>query len=452
LKKKTFISQVFIALAVVLCSHTVLYSQGGFFLPKDKTKDKIAFDLVNNLVIVPVEVNGAKLSFLLDTGVDKTLLFGVRSNDSIEIKNAEPIRIRGLGVGGSITGLKSSFNTLKIGKAIDRQHTIYVVFDEGLNFSKRMGVPIHGILGYDFFSKFVVKTDYAHQKLTFYLPEHAPPIKSKEKLLPLTFHNNKPYIDVVIETLDRSKDTLTVLVDSGSSDALWLFKEKGIIDSLESNYFKDFLGLGISGNIFGVRSYVSSVSLQSYLLNKAKVAIPEKEALENITFYKERDGSIGGEILKRFTAIIDYPNKVIRIKKNTNYNDPFYYNMSGLTIEHDGSQIVKETKDVGSGNSMNMNSGKNDNLGMISISLNTIYDVFMAPKVMVAEVRENSAAAIAGIEIGDELIKINGKSAYKYKLYEINALFSSKVNRKITIVYARNGVEMKTSFRLKKLI
>ena len=136
------------------------YGQEGFTLPENVKRDKVSFELVNNLVIIPVELNGTKLSFLLDTGVSTTLLFSIAQNDSLQLKNAVPASIRGLGDGGSIDALKSQNNILRVGKAVDKSHSLYVIFDQSLNFSPRMGVPIHGILGYDFFKKFLVKTDF----------------------------------------------------------------------------------------------------------------------------------------------------------------------------------------------------------------------------------------------------------------------------------------------------
>ena len=40
-----------------------------------------------------------------------------------------------------------------------------------------------------------------------------------------------------------------------------------------------------------------------------------KESIENIELFKERDGSIGGELLNRFTIIMNYPLKKISLKK-----------------------------------------------------------------------------------------------------------------------------------------
>jgi hypothetical protein len=44
-----------------------VFSQGNFEL-QNGIRDKIHFKLVNNLIVIPVTINGVSLSFLLDTG------------------------------------------------------------------------------------------------------------------------------------------------------------------------------------------------------------------------------------------------------------------------------------------------------------------------------------------------------------------------------------------------
>jgi Periplasmic protease len=70
----------------------------------------------------------------------------------------------------------------------------------------------------------------------------------------------------------------------------------------------------------------------------------------------------------------------------------------------------------------------------------------------VADVREGSPAGLAGIEMGDEIISINNKKSYRYKLYELVNLFSSKVGKTITMVIERNGKQAKVKFNLKKVL
>ncbi len=427
------------------------FSQGGFSFPEDVKKDKIRFELVNNLVIIPVTINGTKLSFLLDTGVNSTILFGVSQEDSLELRNARPLRLRGLGEGGSIEALRSRNNSVTIGDATDNDHTIYVIFEQSLNLSPRMGLPVHGIIGYEFFKKFIVKTDYLKKRLIFYDPlQFTPKVCRSCEVFDLTFHENKPYLDLNITSFNVSKE-VTLLLDSGSSDALWLFDEAMGITESPKNYFDDFLGLGLSGNIFGKRSRLTEASIGKYTLEGVNVAFPSEKALDNINFYEERDGSIGGDILKRFTVIIDYPGERMILRKNGNFNDPFYYNMSGLTIEHDGLVVVKDEKEILEGALRGTNE-VNETSGAVTILTQKVYNFFLAPKFVVADVRSNSPAALAGIEKGDEIISINNKLSYRYKLYELVSLFSSKVGKTISMVIERNGVQSKVRFSLKKVI
>ena len=147
-------------LLFLLCFFFTANSQSSFNLNKKKSK-KIRFKLINNLIILPVEINGIELSFVLDTGVNKPILFNLTNVDSLEIKNSEKIYLRGLGANGLIEALKSKNNFLKVGEAININQDIYVVFDQNINFSPRLGMPVHGIIGYDVFKDFIVELNYS---------------------------------------------------------------------------------------------------------------------------------------------------------------------------------------------------------------------------------------------------------------------------------------------------
>ena len=102
LKKKNKIESICLFLGLLFFFSVNGFSQQGLTLPANLKKDKIPFDLVNNLVIIPVEVNGAQLSFLLDSGVNTTILFGITEVDSLRVNNAKPIKVRGLGDGEGV--------------------------------------------------------------------------------------------------------------------------------------------------------------------------------------------------------------------------------------------------------------------------------------------------------------------------------------------------------------
>lgn len=404
-------------------------------------------------MIIPVEVNGVPLSFLLDTGVDATILFGITESDTLLVKKTKPVKVRGLGAGEGVLAFKSAGNALKVGDAEDDNHSVFLIFDESLNFSTRMGVAIHGILGYEFFKNFIVKTDYVSQKVTFYDPKkYSKKTCNRCDVLNLVFHNHKPYAEIAMTNYNNVKEKITLLLDSGSSDALWLFEAPEAFSEDQENYFNDYLGLGFSGNIFGKRSKLHEIWVGSYHLEEVKVAFPDKRATEGIQLFKDRDGSIGGDILKRFTVWIDYNAKTMTLRKNSKFKDPFYYNMAGITIEHDGLDVVTELttrQNLSFDNAKKP--GANTPITVVT-DASVFTQIILVPRYIVVEVREGSPADLAGVLKGDEIVQVNGLAAYKTKLYALNTLFSSKVGKKIRLLIRREGQLLKTNFILEKVL
>jgi|TARA_R110000751_G_scaffold4227_6_gene20525 predicted aspartyl protease len=437
-----------LVLLFFLCFSVASVAQIGFFLQNNKKRDKIPFKLVNNLPIVQIEINGTPLSFILDTGVKSTILFSLEEADSLQLRNTNPVMLQGLGSGGAVEALRSLNNKVKVGSAIDNDHDLYIIFDSTLNFSPRMGIPVHGILGNEFFQNFIVKINYATEVITIYNPKKNK-LKACRKCedLPLNFVGGKPYVSLQVESENASKE-VTLLVDSGSSDVMWLFDAAGFIQESPPNYFKDFLGLGLSGNIFGKRTRIRKLSVGGLQLKEVNTSFPEEEAIVKARYYEDRDGSVGGGFLSRFTVTFDYANKMVRFKKNRKFKEPFHYNMSGLTLEHQGMELVKEERQA-SVNTNRMN--QNESLSANSISVTTEVHFSLVPKYIVAEIREGSPADLAGIQKGDEVISINGKPCYQYKLYKLIEIFSSDEGKRISLEIKRGDYINKFKFTLKSV-
>ncbi|WP_203295931.1 aspartyl protease family protein [Luteirhabdus pelagi] len=403
--------------------------------------------------MVPVTVNGTELSFLLDTGVRASIIFSLEQRDSLLLGDSMPVTLRGLGGGAPIEALRSEKNTVRLGKAFDDNHTLYVVYGSSLNLSPRMGTPIHGIIGYEFFKKFTVKTNYAGERLTFYSPEtYSFRSCSRCSDLRLGFYSGKPFIDVsLLDKYGKERDA-TLLLDSGSSDAIWLFGENDFISKAPSNYFKDFLGLGLSGNIYGKRSRLDMVSVGDFMLQDVNVSFPDTTSLRELVFYDERDGSIGGDMLRRFTIWVDYKGQRLRLRKNRSFSNPFHYNMSGLTIQHDGLEVYEEQFSVYQSNEV---SDQFQNKEKNVISANTFLKqtrFSLVPRYVVAAIRPDSPGAKAGLRVDDEIIEINNKPAHKFELYELNALFTSEEGKEIELQVRRNGRQFKVQFKLEPVL
>lgn len=428
-----------------------LNAQSGFQLPEGTERSRIPFELVNNLVVVPVQVNGKQLSFLLDTGVNYTLLFSLSNTDSLAINNVSPVKIKGLGGGGDIQALKSLNNQVTIGDATDKDHTIYVIFDQRINFSPRMGIPVHGVIGYDFFKDFVVKTEYRSELLTIYDPEQYEHKKCRSCVdFDLQIFQGKPYFQPIVGA-DTLRQRVTLLVDSGASDALWLFDEEIGVREDPPNYFEDFLGLGLSGGVFGKRSKLDYIELGRHRLERVNVSYPDSTALRNLESFAARNGTMGSDILRRFTVTMDYRGRKMRLRRNRNFSEPFHYNMAGLTLEHDGVIPVKDLVE-GTGRSFRLEDGANATSGGVRISVAPVFKFYLAPKFVVAEVREGSPAHQAGILKGDEVTEINNKPAYRYSLAEIAELFSSKAGRRVMVEIQRDGISTKKRLILREVL
>ncbi len=425
-----------------------LAGQSGFFLQNDSKKHHIPFKLVNNLPIVQLKINGTTLSFILDTGVKSTILFSLEEADSLQLRNTTPVLLQGLGSGGAVEALKSLNNRVQLGKVVDNDHSLFIIFDSTLNFSPRMGIPVHGILGNEFFQNFIVKINYSTEVITVYNSRkyELEPCKKCEDM-PLNFVGSKPYVSFLIET-GNTQEAVTLLVDSGSSDVLWLFDERDFIQESPKNYFNDFLGLGLSGNIFGKRTRIPNIAVGDFILENVNTSFPEEDAILKARYYEDRDGSLGGGFLSRFTVTFDYGNQLIRFKKNRKFNDAFNYNMSGLTLEHVGVELVKEERQA----KVNSNRGNpNESLTLNSISVTTEVHFALVPKYVVVDVREGSPAALAGVQKEDEIVSINGKPCYQYKLYELMDMFSRDEGRRISLEIKRGGYPNRIKFNLKSV-
>src|SRR5690606_25797314 len=119
--------------------------------------------------------------------------------------------------------------------------------------------------------------------------------KKNKQTLPLDIENRKAYVKGTVLMKDAANIPVKLLVDTGSSDALWLFHapDKGL-DIPEKNY-EDHLGKGLSGDIFGKRSKINGVKIGGFELKEAKVAFPYWESFAALENLGDRNGSVGGE-------------------------------------------------------------------------------------------------------------------------------------------------------------
>lgn len=437
-------SRFFRHIAIFLLLLPFLGSAQNFHLPDGQKFEKLKFQLINNLIIIPIEVNGTELSFILDSAVDKPILFNLSGQDSVQINNVSEIMIKGLGIGEPIKALRSHGNTFRSKHIINSDQQLYVVLDKTMNFSPTLGIPIHGIIGYDLFRDFVVEIDYGSKTLKFHDPKSYTYGKSRrQQILPLSIIGKKAYIDGNLSL--KNELPVKLLVDTGSSDAIWLFENEVI--NVPDRHFEDFLGKGLNGNIFGKRTKVEHIHIGRFALKDAMAAFPDKKSFAGLKNFGSRNGSVGGEVLKRFNIVFDYSRKKIVLRKNGNFKAPFRYNLSGLSLQHAGVRYISES--ISDSRGVVQNDEKS--FGDVQILFETQTRLSLVPEIIVSGIRAGSPAQEAGLLEGDVILAVNGKRIHRYKLQEVLEMINEKEGKKVRVLIERYNEDLMFSFVLKDM-
>lgn len=434
-------------LLVVLLLFTMPVSaQKGFQFVTKKDKVLIPFQLINNLIFIPVTVNGVELNFLLDTGVEETILLSLEDKGEVNFFNVEKIKLKGLGSNDAIEGMRSSNNELAINGIVDKQHTLYIVLDQSFNFSSHVGIPVNGIIGYHFFKENLIEINYDKKKLIIYKDNEKRRKKINKNYIPfpITVEKSKPYMVADVSVSGQTAPA-KLLLDLGNSDALWLFETNKNF-TVPQNHFEDYLGKGFSGDIFGQRARIAQLKMDTFEFNSPIIAFPDSASVKSVNMVKDRAGSIGGEIFRRFDLIMDYPNHKVYLRKGQSFDEAFHYNMSGIELQNEGMQWVQETVSMSTvmmDNYYDTNGDRKENF-KYKFSLKPVYSI--------TNVRKNSPGDLCGLQKGDVVVTINNSPGHRYTLQAINQLLKSEDGKWIYLEVDRNGQILKFRFQLKSIL
>jgi len=414
-----------------------IYSQNIWEFSQNKNKISIPFQLLNNAIIVQPKINNVQLNLILDTGSAYNILFGFPEKDSIAFYNTFKIKITGPGMDEPVDAFVSKKNKIEFKNISSKNFDLILMMEEKIDFYTNMGLPIHGILGADFFKNNRVEIQYDSKKIIVYRKET---LSYKKKIevynkIPFVLKDFKPFIPVEM-TLDENEiQKLELLVDTGLSDGLWVFENE--LNIKGKKYIVDYLGSGIGGSIFGKRVRFKNIKFSDFEFENPIISIPDTISFVKKSILNTRDGSFGGDILRRFNVIFDYENLQMYIKKNSNYKEKFYYNIAGVDLHYNGIEIVKEKIE----NSFNTfaffeDVNKKDAKENYK-TFNVRYKV--KPGIEIAYIRKNSIADKAGLKIDDKIISVNGKKTSNFKLQEIIEIFQKNNEESVVIEIERLG-------------
>jgi hypothetical protein len=395
----------FLATAV-LCAFLFVNAKGqnlGFSLPEGKKKVFIPIQIQNNLIVVPIILNDVlPLRFIVDTGVRTAILTQKAFADILQLPYSRRFSISGPGGEKLIDAYVTNNVSIDLPGVNGTGQALLVLEQDYLELRNVLGADVHGILGYELFSRFIVEINYEKKIMTLSLPEKFKPRKKFQEI-PMVVEDTKPFILTPLELSPISSMTGKLLVDTGASHGLLLEPSSDPRIIVPEHTVSTSIGRGLGGEITGKIGRIESLKLANYTLHDVLVNFPDPNSYldtlkSTLTF---RHGTIGGEILSRFTIIFDYPQGKIFIKKNASFKKKFFLNLSGIDVQAKGS------------------------------ALNTFE---------IRGVRKLSPAEKAGIQNGDILIQVNGVPTKELRLNELNAMLNSKPGKKVSLVIERNRV------------
>lgn len=365
---------------------------GDFTIASGATQTTFPFHLYNNHIYAHAWVNGhGPLTFIFDTGGQNILVPATAKALGIDVQGAMP----GGGVGNKTAdyGL-AKVATLRIGGVTFRNQLVGVL-DFGIDNVE--GVNIQGMAGFELFKHFVTRIDYGKRTITLIEPAH---FNSKDAgtPIPFVFDDDNPEVDGSFEGIPAKFD-----IDTGARDALTLTAPFAQAHDLRATHPKGVEAVGGWGIGGASRGYVT---------RGREVAIGPVKIPDVVTSFSTQkqgafssaayQGNVGAGLLKRFVVTFDYPHQRLYLKPLPGpIADLDTYDRSGMWIN------------VGQG-------------GM-----------------QVMDVTANGPAARAGIEAGDVITTVNGRSATSIHIYDLRRQLRDEPPGTIVHFTIRRGTQVR---------
>ncbi|CAN5297464.1 hypothetical protein BH09BAC6_BH09BAC6_16430 [soil metagenome] len=380
-----------VILFCLLCCCCLNANAQYFDLENNRKHVNIPFRMVRDMVVIQLHINNkGPYNFILDTGVGLMLITEPKLVDSINISNKRTLKISGLGEGEDFEAYITSPLKIDIPGLVSYDVAAAILKKDHFGLSNYAGVPIYGLLGYEFFNNLAVKINFADSTISV---SKAKDMKFPRKAnkIPIIIEDRKPYVNVNITFPNNTKITNKLILDLGAGHPLSL---ENMIQShgLPEKFIAANLGVGLTGPIDGFISRVKEVEIGKYKIKNVITSFPDDK--NNRKFSVRRDGNMGIGILKRFTVIFDYPDSTVYLKPNGDLKAPFEHDMSGLEYYSTGEDLNH---------------------------------------VIISRVEPGSAADELGLEKDDEILSINLKPVSKMTLEEIDALFKSQNDRSLLL-------------------
>ncbi|HRH57035.1 MAG TPA: aspartyl protease family protein [Chitinophagales bacterium] len=385
----------------------------NYYIESGKSKTTFPFKVFNNILLVDVKINNSKtLKFIFDSGCKSTIVIHPAWIDSFDIPYKQKVFFFGLGYKDSIETMKMENGKLEIGGLRGEHIPVFILSKDSLNLDNYLGTKVDGIFGAEIFEKYYVHINYKKRWVEISEKKPVKKLKSGFTKIPVEIRKSKGYVSCVLMNESGEMYSSELLFDTGANIPV-IIKNKEPSDLNIEKYVNAEIGEGLSGSMFSKISRIKRIFIDTFKLNNVVAAFNEtpitfKELDENTL-----DGNIGNDILSRFDMHFAYPEKAVYLKPTRSMNEVFDFNISNI--------ILLENKTTKGG-------------------------------FIVKSIAGDSPPLLAGLQKGDEIIKIDKYKCADIYLEDALLLLNKRIGRKITIQFMRNNVSNKITYKLVSII
>jgi hypothetical protein len=386
----------------------------GFNMEKGVKKIDIPFEKQDNFIIINLVFQGIfPLKFIFDTGAEHTILIKKNITTILQTPYDREIVIMGTDMKTQIKAYITRRMRMDL-QGLSLVKDILVLDEDYFKFEQFLGLNVHGILGAEVFKGHIIKIDYVKQVLTVYDPSvfREPDFKKYERV-PIEVVRSKPYIKIPSKINKDSTVQLKLLMDTGASLSLLLhaYSTPGL--DIPKQVIKGNIGNGLGGTIDGYIGRVNVLNFGALSIGNIITHFHELNLDTDSVFLNQRNGLIGGDVLSRFTVVIDFNRENAYFLPNRYFKNKFIYDKSGAYIVKHGTE---------------------------------------ANKFIVWDITPNTPASEVDLQKGDEIITINRIYTRFYQLGAINRIFQGRDGKKIRLAIRRDGKKMLKTIKLRTLI
>lgn len=256
-------------------------------------------------IFVPLRVNGETGWFFLDSGAGTSV---VTKEFAQKIGLVSSGALRAVGANGA-TSLAIAKNVALGLPGLDFPLPSVTVLDSS-SALPALGREWNGLLGYDVFSRLVVRVDYQRKQVTFVDPASFNP-ENTTASLPLTFLGNWPLIPVKIVLPGRDPIETKCFLDTGAG-GLMLSNSFAAANAVTSTNGVGSI-FGTAGETKRVSVPIAELQLGPYVLRDLNAGLAPG-AKEGALASPDIGALAGGEILRRFVVTFDYPHHRILLE------------------------------------------------------------------------------------------------------------------------------------------